>query len=171
MIPLRKYKELEIDFESPANEIVQKFSKYADMKIENTVVCMLDRPRHHELINKVRQTGARIKLIPDGDVSAVIATSFEGSGVDMYMGIGGSPEGVLAAAALRCIGGKIYSKLVFSDENEKVELENKIVLDVLEFSGNFSQGTIRRSILDCIKQSLPGHWPSLPPPLSSSSSL
>ena len=85
------------------------------MKIENIVVCILDRPRHQELISKVRKTGARIKLIPDGDVSAVIATSFEDSGVDMYMGIGGSPEGVLAAAALRCIGGKIYSKLVFNE--------------------------------------------------------
>ena len=115
----KKYQDLEIDPESPANEIVQKFSKYADMKIENTVVCILDRPRHQELISKVRQTGARIKLISDGDVSAVIATSFEDSGVDMYMGIGGSPEGVLAAAALRCIGGKIYSKLVFNDEKEK----------------------------------------------------
>ena len=88
----KKYQDLEIDPESPANEIVQKFSDYADMKIENTVVCILDRPRHQELISKIRQTGARIKLILDGDVSAVIATSFEDSGVDMYMGIGGSPE-------------------------------------------------------------------------------
>jgi fructose-1,6-bisphosphatase II / sedoheptulose-1,7-bisphosphatase len=115
----KKYQDLEIDPESPANEIVQKFSDFADMNIKNTVVCILDRPRHKELISKVRQTGARIKLISDGDVSAVIATSFEDSGVDMYMGIGGSPEGVLAAAALRCIGGKIYSKLVFKDESEK----------------------------------------------------
>ena len=115
----KKYEDLEIDPESPANEIVQKFSNFADMKIENIVVCILDRPRHKELINKVRQTGARIKLITDGDVSAVIATSFEDSGVDIYMGIGGSPEGVLAAAALRCIGGRIYSKLVFNNEKEK----------------------------------------------------
>ena len=115
----KKYQDLEIDPESPANEIVQKFSDFADMNIKNIVVCILDRPRHQELINKVRQTGARIKLISDGDVSAVIATSFEDSGVDMYMGIGGSPEGVLAAAALRCIGGKIYSKLIFNEEKEK----------------------------------------------------
>ncbi len=115
----KKYEELEIDPESPANEIIIKFSKYAEMKIENIVVCILDRPRHQELISKVRKTGARIKLIPDGDVSAVIATSFEDSGVDIYMGTGGSPEGVLAAAALRCIGGKIYSKLVFNNETEK----------------------------------------------------
>ena len=125
----KKYEELEIDPESPANEIVQKFSKYADIKIENIVVCILDRPRHQELINKVRQTGARIKLISDGDVSAVIATSFEDSGVDMYMGIGGSPEGVLAAAALRCIGGKIYSKLIFNKEIEKERAFNMGIND------------------------------------------
>ncbi len=100
------------------------------MKIENTVVCILDRPRHQELISKVRQTGARIKLISDGDVSAVIATSFEDSGVDMYMGIGGSPEGVLAAAALRCIGGRIYSKLVFNDESEKKRAADMGIKDV-----------------------------------------
>ena len=82
------------------DEIVKKFAKFSGIKIENIVVCILDRPRHKELINKVRSIGARIKLIPDGDVSAVIATSFEDSGVDIYMGIGGSPEGVLAASAL-----------------------------------------------------------------------
>ena len=115
----KKYENLNIDPELPADEIVKKFSNYADINIENIVVCILDRPRHSKLIEKIRQIGARIKLIPDGDVSAVIATSMEDSGVDIYMGIGGSPEGVLAAAALRCIGGKIYTKLVFNNENEK----------------------------------------------------
>ena len=116
----KKYENLIIDPEMPPNEIVVKFSEYSGIKIENIVVCILDRSRHLELIKKVRLTGARIKLISDGDVSAVIATSIENSGVDMYMGIGGSPEGVLAAAALRCIGGKIYSKLIF-DNNEVIE--------------------------------------------------
>lgn len=115
----KKYQDLEIDPESPADEIITKFSKYSGMKIENIVVCILNRPRHLNLINTVRNIGARIKLISDGDVSAVIATSFENSGVDIYMGTGGSPEGVLAAAALRCIGGKIYSKLVFGNSEEK----------------------------------------------------
>ena len=97
--------------------IITKFAKYASRnKIENIVVCILDRPRHNNLIKKIRSTGARIKLIPDGDVSAVIATSIEDSGVDIYMGTGGSPEGVLAAAALRCIGGKIYTKLIFEND-------------------------------------------------------
>jgi len=116
----KKYEDLEIDPELPSDQIVKCFSKYSGIKIENIVVCILDRPRHIELINKVRSTGARIKLISDGDVSAVIATSIEDSGVDIYMGTGGSPEGVLAAAALRCIGGKIYAKLVF-DNDEQIE--------------------------------------------------
>ena len=115
----KKYENLNIDPELPADEIVKKFSNYADINIENIVVCILDRPRHSNLISKIRKIGARIKLIPDGDVSAVIATSMENSGVDIYMGIGGSPEGVLAAAALRCIGGKIYSKLIFNDQKQK----------------------------------------------------
>lgn len=116
----KKFKEFDINPELPSDQIVQKFSKFSEIKIENIVVCILDRPRHKELINKVRSTGARIKLIPDGDVSAVIATSIENSGVDLYMGTGGSPEGVLAAAALRCIGGKIYTKLLF-ENNEQIE--------------------------------------------------
>ena len=115
----KKHEGLEIDPESPVDEIIKKLSKYSNIKIENLVICILNRPRHKELINLVRKTGARIKLISDGDVSAVIATSMTDSGVDMYVGSGGSPEGVLAAAALRCIGGKIYGKLLFSNENEK----------------------------------------------------
>ena len=140
----KKYEALEIDPESPANEIIKKFSTYAEMKIENIVVCILDRPRHHELISKVRQTGARIKLIPDGDVSAVIATSFEDSGVDIYMGTGGSPEGVLAAAALRCIGGKIYSKLVFNNETEKERAFSMGIKDInmIYTTNNLASGDV-----------------------------
>ena len=115
----KKYQDLEIDPEKPSAEIINEFSKFSNLKKENIVVCILDRPRHEELIQEVRSTGARIKLIPDGDVSAVIATSFENSGVDIYMGTGGSPEGVLAAAALRCIGGKMYGKLIFNNQEEK----------------------------------------------------
>ena len=87
--------------------------------VKNIVVCILDRPRHQNIISLVRKTGARIKLITDGDVSAVIATTVEDSGVDIYLGSGGSPEGVLAAAALRCLGGKIYGKLLFQTDAEK----------------------------------------------------
>ena len=125
----KKYEGLDIDPESPADDIITSFAKYSEIKIENIVVCVLDRPRHEMLIKKIRSTGARIKLIPDGDVSAVIATSFEDSGVDIYMGIGGSPEGVLAAAALRCIGGKIYTKLIFDNDYDKERASSMGITD------------------------------------------
>ena len=101
----KKYEGLEIDPELPVDQIIYEFSKYSKMDVKNIVVCILDRPRHQNIISLVRKTGARIKLITDGDVSAVIATTVEDSGVDIYLGSGGSPEGVLAAAALRCLGG------------------------------------------------------------------
>ena len=110
-----KYKDLEIDPEDNPINIIKKFSNFSGIKTENVCVCILDRPRHNDLIRQVRSTGSRIKLIPDGDVSAIIATSIEDSGINIYMGIGGSPEGVLAAAALSCIGGKMYTKLIFED--------------------------------------------------------
>jgi fructose-1,6-bisphosphatase II / sedoheptulose-1,7-bisphosphatase len=127
----KKYEDLNLDIDSPPEDIIEKFSKYSKIKKKNLVVCILDRPRHEELIDAIRKTGARIKLISDGDVSAVIATSFEESGVDIYMGTGGSPEGVLAAAALRCIGGKIYTKLLFSNQDEK-DRALKMGIDDLE---------------------------------------
>lgn len=157
----KKYEGLGIDPESPPNEIVKNFAKYSGIKIENIVVCILDRPRHKELINKVRLIGARIKLIPDGDVSAVIATSFEDSGVDIYMGVGGSPEGVLAAAALRCIGGKIYTKLIFDNDKQieraklmgisdpkKIYLTNDLASgDVMFSATGVTDGTLLKGVL------------------------
>jgi len=124
-----KYENLEINIDDEPIKIIKEFSNYSKIREENIVVCILDRPRHQELISQVRSTGARIKLIPDGDVSAVIATSIDESGIDLYMGTGGSPEGVLAAAALRCLGGKIYSKLIY-DNDESFERAKKMgVLD------------------------------------------
>ena len=104
------------------NSVEKNISLLADAKNtapEKICVCILDRPRHEKLIQDVRSTGARIKLIPDGDVSAVIATTIENSGVDIYIGSGGAPEGVLAAAALRCLGGKIFGRLIIKTEDEK----------------------------------------------------
>ncbi len=120
-----KYEDLEINIDDEPKKIIKEFSNYSKIREENIVVCILDRPRHKELINEVRSTGARIKLISDGDVSAVIATSIDESGIDLYMGTGGSPEGVLAAAALRCLGGKIYTKLIY-DNDETFERAKKM---------------------------------------------
>jgi fructose-1,6-bisphosphatase II / sedoheptulose-1,7-bisphosphatase len=82
------------------------------------IVCVLDRPRHQELIAELRSIGCGVQQIPDGDVAGVIATSDPDTGVDMYMGSGGAPEGVLAAAALRCVGGQIQGRLLFRNEDE-----------------------------------------------------
>ena len=87
--------------------------------MSEVTICILDRPRHTDLIARVRAAGARIMLISDGDVSGVISTATPDSGVDIYIGSGGAPEGVLAAAALRCIGGQMQGRLVFRNDDEK----------------------------------------------------
>jgi fructose-1,6-bisphosphatase II / sedoheptulose-1,7-bisphosphatase len=82
-------------------------------------VCVLDRPRHEDIIESLRSAGARIALITDGDVAGVIATTNSLTGIDMYVGSGGAPEGVLAAAALKCVGGQMFGRLVFRNDDEK----------------------------------------------------
>ncbi|AWJ90986.1 fructose-bisphosphatase class II [Azospirillum baldaniorum] len=104
--------------ETPANNL-KALAKAKGTEVQELLVCILNRPRHAELIARVREAGARIMLINDGDVSGVIATSQAGTGVDMYVGSGGAPEGVLAAAALRCIGGQFQGRLLFRNDDEK----------------------------------------------------
>jgi len=104
--------------ETPAANL-KNLAKAKKADVSDLVVCILDRPRHAELIVKVREAGARIMLISDGDVSGVIATSRADSGVDLYLGSGGAPEGVLAAAALRCIGGHMQGRLLFRNDDER----------------------------------------------------
>ena len=108
-----------VDLDADPAENLKELSKAMKKDIADLVVCILDRPRHAEIIAKVRGAGARIVLIGDGDVSGVIATSDPQSGIDMYVGQGGAPEGVLAAAALRCIGGQFQGRLVFRNDDEK----------------------------------------------------
>ncbi len=91
---------------------------------------ILDRPRHAELIAKVREAGARIMLISDGDVSGVIATAQPDAGIDLYIGSGGAPEGVLAAAALRCIGGQMQARLLFRNDDERARAARWNVTDL-----------------------------------------
>ncbi len=109
--------------EEPATNL-KNLAKAMKVDIPNLVVCILDRPRHAELIAKVREAGARITLISDGDVSGVIATSQPDSGVDVYVGIGGAPEGVLAASALQCIGGFMQGRLLFRNDDERGRAAN-----------------------------------------------
>ena len=108
-----------VDLDAKPEENLRNLAQAKKVDIADIVACILDRPRHSELIHRVRAAGARIMLISDGDVSGVISTSRAGSGVDIYIGSGGAPEGVLAAAALRCIGGQMQARLVFRNEDEK----------------------------------------------------
>ncbi|HET9150003.1 MAG TPA: class II fructose-bisphosphatase [Alphaproteobacteria bacterium] len=108
-----------VDLDETPKTNLKNLAKAKKAQISDLVVCILDRPRHSELIAKVREAGARIMLISDGDVSGVIATSQPQSGVDLYLGSGGAPEGVLAAAALRCIGGFMQGRLIFRNDDEK----------------------------------------------------
>ena len=107
-----------VDLDAKPAENLKNLAKTKKCEVADLVVCILDRPRHAELIAKTREAGARIMLISDGDVSGVIATSRPDSGVDLYVGSGGAPEGVLAAAALRCIGGFMQGRLLFRNEDE-----------------------------------------------------
>jgi fructose-1,6-bisphosphatase II / sedoheptulose-1,7-bisphosphatase len=108
-----------VDLDKTPRDNLADLAKAKKVELSDLVVCILDRPRHAELIAKVREAGARIMLIGDGDVSGVIATSTGDSGIDIYMGSGGAPEGVLAAAALRAIGGQMQGRLLFRNEDEK----------------------------------------------------
>ena len=107
-----------IDISAPPAENLKRLAKEKGVEVSALTVCILDRPRHEELIAAVRAAGARIFLIADGDIFGVMATSDPNSGIDMYLGSGGAPEGVLAAAALQSIGGQMQGKLLFRNDDE-----------------------------------------------------
>ncbi len=119
-----------LDFEEPMSSLIPRIAKHKGGRIDEVMVCILDRPRHAELIKQVREAGARITLIGDGDVSGVIATAEEETGIDLYVGSGGAPEGVLAAAALQCIGGQIHGKLLYRNDDEKARAERWGITDL-----------------------------------------
>lgn len=118
-----------VDLDASSKENLRALAKAKGSEASDLVVCVLDRPRHHGLIAGIREAGARIMLISDGDVSGVIATTTPDSGVDLYMGIGGAPEGVLAAAALCCIGGQMQSRLQFRNDDERARAKRCGIAD------------------------------------------
>jgi fructose-1,6-bisphosphatase II / sedoheptulose-1,7-bisphosphatase len=105
-----------VSLDAPVAENLRNLARAKHRDVSDIMVCILDRDRHAEIIAKCREAGARITLIGDGDVAGVIAASQPGTGIDMYLGSGGAPEGVLSAAALRCIGGQMQGRLLFEDE-------------------------------------------------------
>lgn len=108
-----------IDLAKSPTENVTAVAKAKGVQPDEIIACVLDRPRHEALIAELREIGCGVQLIPDGDVAGVIATTDEDTTIDIYMGQGGAPEGVLAAAALRCVGGQFQGRLVFRNDDEK----------------------------------------------------
>ncbi len=119
-----------IDIRRSPTENLRRIADATGRNVDDLTVCILDRPRHEGLIREVREAGARIKMIGDGDVAGAVATCFEETGVDVLMGSGGAPEGVIAAAALRCVGGDMQGRLIFRKDEEKERARRMGVTDL-----------------------------------------
>jgi fructose-1,6-bisphosphatase II / sedoheptulose-1,7-bisphosphatase len=107
-----------VDLDAPAGENLRNLARAKKVDVSDLVVCLLDRERHEEIIAQCREAGARIMLISAGDVAGCIATSRPEGGVDIYLGSGGAPEGVIAAAALRCVNAQMQCRLLFEDDSQ-----------------------------------------------------
>lgn len=118
-----------LDIDEPVDDFVRRLAKAKGASPEQLMICVMDRPRHDDIIARIRKAGARITLIQDGDVSAVIAAAESHSPIDAYVGIGGAPEGVLAAAALQCTGGQMLGRLIFRNDGEKARAEKMGISD------------------------------------------
>jgi fructose-1,6-bisphosphatase II / sedoheptulose-1,7-bisphosphatase len=129
------YAEGIIDLDADPAHNILALAKAKGVKPHEITACIMDRPRHEALIAAVRKVGAAIQLITDGDVAGVIATTDPSTGIDIYIGQGGAPEGVLAAAALRCVGGQMQTRLVFKKEDEKARATK---LGIKDFNKKYS---------------------------------
>ena len=107
-----------VDLDDARPKNLRKLARAKQCEVSDLMACILDRARHKELVAKVREAGARIMLISDGDITGVVATATPESEIDIYLGSGGAPEGVLAAAALRCIGGQMQGRLMFENDEQ-----------------------------------------------------
>lgn len=118
-----------VDLDAPVKDNLQAIARRLGRAVEDLVIVVLDRPRHQKLIAEIRAVGARIRLIPDGDLSAGIAAAVVGTGVHAVMGIGGAPEGVLTAAALRCLNGEMLGRLIPKDQEQAERLKSMGIKD------------------------------------------
>jgi fructose-1,6-bisphosphatase II len=119
-----------VDLDASVKDNLRSIAERLDRNVEDLVIIVLDRPRHVKLIQQIRETGARIRLIGDGDLSAGISVALRGTGVHAVMGIGGAPEGVLTAAALRCLNGEIQARLVVKDQKQAERMVAMGIQDV-----------------------------------------
>jgi fructose-1,6-bisphosphatase II / sedoheptulose-1,7-bisphosphatase len=123
------YPEGIIDLDATAGENITEMAKAKGMAVTDMTACVLDRPRHADILESLRSVGARISLISDGDVAGVINTTNPMTGIDLYVGQGGAPEGVLAAAALKCVGGQMQGRLVFRNDDERRRADRTGITD------------------------------------------
>ncbi len=156
----------QIDLNLSATENIRRVARALNKEVQDVTVVILDRPRHKELIEEVRKTGARIHLIGDGDVSAAIATAWTDTGIDLLVGAGGAPEGVISAAALQCLGGDFQGRLMFRNEEEKARAKK---MGVTDFDKNYTIDELAKgSVMFCATgvtdgpllkgvKTLPGH--------------
>lgn len=121
-----------VDLDAPVKENLRNIARRLNRDIEDLVIIVLERPRHQKLIADIREAGARIKLISDGDLSAGISAAVAGSGVHAVMGTGGAPEGVLTAAAMKCLNGQILARFVLKEQLEDLEDRERIGEDAVE---------------------------------------
>jgi fructose-1,6-bisphosphatase II / sedoheptulose-1,7-bisphosphatase len=150
-----------VDLDAPAEENILNLAKAKGVKPQDITAMVLDRPRHADIINGVRKAGAAVSLITDGDVAGVIHTADpDKTGIDIYLGIGGAPEGVLAAAALRCIGGQMQTRLIvdtdekrervkkmgINDARKKYEIEDMVKGDCLFAATGVTDGLMLRGV-------------------------
>lgn len=133
-----------IRLESSVQDNLEIIALKLGKRVQDLTISVLDRPRHERLIHDVRRAGAAIRLISDGDIAAAIAPSMPGSGVDVYMGTGGSPEAVLAAAAIKCLGGEILAQMWPRDDKERGELKESGVTDQ-QFAKIYTADDLARS--------------------------
>ena len=124
------YPEGVVDLDASVKDNITELARAKRVKPEDITLCVLDRERHQHIIEAARGVGARIMLIPDGDVAGVFHTTEPATGIDLYMGQGGAPEGVLAAAALRCVGGQMQGRLVFRNDDEKARAAKAGITDL-----------------------------------------
>ncbi len=116
-----------IDLEASPRENLKRIAQAKQMRVQDLTVVVLDRPRHEDLVRESRESGARIKFIPDGDVAGAMMASMPGTGIDVLMGIGGAPEAVIAAAAMTCLGGEIQARLWVRNDTERRAVEEKSI--------------------------------------------
>ncbi|MES2035547.1 MAG: class II fructose-bisphosphatase [Pseudomonadota bacterium] len=136
------YPEGVIDLDASAGDNAKALAAAKGVDVSEITVCVLDRPRHAEIINSIRAAGARVNLITDGDVAGVINTADPETGVDLYIGQGGAPEGVLACAALKCVGGQFQGRLVFRNADERARAAK---WGITELDRKYSLGEIVRA--------------------------